>query len=409
MSTDARHSSSPATSLRFTALLASVTALTSLSIDAYLPAFPDMAAYFDEPISKVSATVGVYMWGIAVGQLIGGYLSDRFRRKHILLAGLFIFILSCIGIATQTTLQGVYILRFFQALGGGFAIVSVPAIIRDRVSGNAAAKLFGMVGLITMCAPAAAPSLGTLILEFADWHGVFIFLTLYAIVVSLALMRGLKPATHHIPTMGKLTLVESFSMVLKNPLALHFVGVMSMCYSVVLIFVTNASMLYQEHFAASKRLFSILFAANIATMICSMLVSRSLIGKVRPVKVLRTGVLIQSVTLIGLCLAYSLRPELTTVVPFLMISVGIVGAIGPNVQACFLEFFPRNAGVAASILGTLQFLISGALSTASAWVSGEYGVLPLFGLMATCATLALVSAWPTPQKFDAALTASLQA
>jgi len=52
--------------------------------------------------------------------------------------------------------------RVAQAVGGAFCAVSVPALVRDEVSGQDAAQQFGLIGLIMFIAPAAAPALGSL-------------------------------------------------------------------------------------------------------------------------------------------------------------------------------------------------------------------------------------------------------
>lgn len=382
-------------SLGFTAMLAATTAVIPLSVDAYLPAFPGMAVYFNEPITAISRTVGIYMCGIAVGQLLGGYLSDRFRRKHVLLVGLAIFLMSSAAIALQRDLLWVYVLRFIQALGGGSAIVCVPAIVRDRVSGKEAAKLFGLIGMITICAPAVAPSFGSVILEFADWRAIFAFLTLYAGFVMVLISRGLKPAKVHLPVTGPLGLAASFALVLRNPLAMRFVGIQALAFSVILIFVTNAPLLYQDHFGASERLFGLLFGANIVVMMGAMFASRHLVEHHAPTVILRVALTCQTVATALLVLSFVAWPHLPLIVPCIMVAIGSVGASSPNVQASFLEFFPHNSGVAASIMGALQFLSAGLISAASTKVA-EYGLLPLFGLMLACAIGALALAWPTP-------------
>ncbi|KAF0093406.1 MAG: MFS transporter DHA1 family bicyclomycin/chloramphenicol resistance protein [Puniceicoccaceae bacterium 5H] len=381
-------------------LLASAVALGPFSTDAYLPAFPSMAEYFGVTTSSIAGTMSVYLVGIATGQLVGGYLSDRFRRKHVLLCGLILFIASSLGIIFQPALIGIYILRFFQAVGGGVSTVCVPALVRDRVSGKEAAKLFSMIGLIMIAAPAIAPSLGSLILSFSDWRGIFVFLVFYALFVAVAMMLGLKPAKHHLPTTGPLGLRESFLLVLRNPVAMRFVGVQSLGFSVILIFVTNASLLYQEHFHVSNGLFSILFAANIAMMMTAMFTSRTLVERIASVTIMRRAVILQTAALVVLIPLFLAYPHLGIVVPCMMLSVGALGAISPNAQACFLEFFPNNSGVAASIMGTMQFFVASVISAFSAWV-GHFGVFPLFVLMLACSAASLFFAWTAPSRFHA--------
>lgn len=84
--------------------------------------------------------------------------------------------------------------RVVQGVGGAFCAVSVPAIVRDQVGGQDAARLYGLIGLIMFIAPAAAPALGTLMLALGDWHWIFLVLAGYAALVALVLQLALFPA-----------------------------------------------------------------------------------------------------------------------------------------------------------------------------------------------------------------------
>ena len=54
-------------------LLAMLTALSPLSVDLYLPAFPAIAASLNVDSSQVQITLAVYLLGMSIGQLL--YLS----------------------------------------------------------------------------------------------------------------------------------------------------------------------------------------------------------------------------------------------------------------------------------------------------------------------------------------------
>ena len=76
----------------FVALMASLMALTALSIDIMLPALPlirDSFGVVDPNAQQLVITL--YMVGFGVGQLFYGALSDRFGRKVVLGAGLAVY------------------------------------------------------------------------------------------------------------------------------------------------------------------------------------------------------------------------------------------------------------------------------------------------------------------------------
>nr|WP_255484182.1 MFS transporter [Agarivorans sp. B2Z047] len=126
-------------------LLASVFAITPYAIDSYLPAIPIIATDFGVNTSLVAITVSIYVFGMALGQLIGGPLSDKYGRKPIMVIGLLIFAVCSVFLAFANNLALFWLWRILQSIGGGIAVVGVPAVIRDNAEGKEAAKLFSLV------------------------------------------------------------------------------------------------------------------------------------------------------------------------------------------------------------------------------------------------------------------------
>src|SRR6187431_1044775 len=80
-------------------ILGFLTAIGPLSIDMYLPAFPDIARSLKTSVAQVTLSLSSFFIGISVGQLIYGPLLERFGRKKPLYAGLFIYLLASVGCA----------------------------------------------------------------------------------------------------------------------------------------------------------------------------------------------------------------------------------------------------------------------------------------------------------------------
>jgi len=169
-------------------LLAMTMALGPLALDAYLPAFPAMAASLGVRVHEISLSISLYVFVLAFGQLVAGPLSDRWGRGPVMLAGLAMFGLASYLISTTSSLEGLLAGRVLQAFGGGWATVCVPALVRDRLSGVEAARFFSLIGLLMIMAPAVAPSIGSLILLQFSWPAIFVMLTAYAILL-LALLK----------------------------------------------------------------------------------------------------------------------------------------------------------------------------------------------------------------------------
>lgn len=164
----------------FIIVLAMLTSISPLAIDVYLPSFTQMSNYFYTSIDKIEVTLSIYLFGFGLGQLFGGPLSDRYGRKIFIFSGLLVYIVFSFLISTVSTVEQLWVYRFFQAIGGGFAVVNTNAIVRDIYSGKEAAKVFSIISMIMLVAPMIAPVIGTTILTIASWQYIFVFLSIYA-------------------------------------------------------------------------------------------------------------------------------------------------------------------------------------------------------------------------------------
>ncbi|GGD49657.1 hypothetical protein GCM10012288_24650 [Malaciobacter pacificus] len=147
----------------FVVILAMLTSITPLAIDVYLPSFIQMSEYFYTSIDQIEITLSIYLLGFALGQLIGGPLSDRYGRKIFIFSGLVVYIIFSFLISLSSSVEQLWVFRFFQALGGGFAVVNTSAIVRDIYHGREGAKVFSVISMIMMIAPMIVPIIGGLI------------------------------------------------------------------------------------------------------------------------------------------------------------------------------------------------------------------------------------------------------
>ena len=137
----------------FLVFLGGLVALTPLSIDAYLPAMPDMAGHFATDFTAVNLTLTLYVLGSAAGQFFGGALSDHLGRRPLGLLGLLVFVLASLLITVATSIQQVWLLRVLQALGGGVASVICMAQVRDIFTAEEVPVKIANIILIMLLAP----------------------------------------------------------------------------------------------------------------------------------------------------------------------------------------------------------------------------------------------------------------
>ncbi len=368
------------------ALLAMTTALAPFALDTFLPAFPAMAASLGTDVHGISLSISLYVFVLATGQLIAGPLSDRFGRSRVLLSGLSIFALASLLLTQAETLDQLLLLRALQAFGGGCSAVCVPAIVRDRLSGVEAAKFFSAIGLIIMVAPAIAPSLGSLLLNFFGWESIFLFLGLYALMLVPLLkafvFRQQPDQSNHAQAINAW---QRYLAVLATVPARRFILLQAMAFAVMLLFITHSSFIYQEHFGATPSNFALLFGANIVLVVMMNLLNRLLLQRVAVESILRWALAMQFTGTVLLILVMLFIPRLEWFLPAMIITIGAIGAIGPNTQACFMEFFADNAGTASALLGATQFALAGFISAVSTLLPEN--VLTIVCAMAICSAV----------------------
>ena len=173
----------------FIALQATLMAITAFSIDAMLPALPDIARQLSpENLNRAQLVVTSFVLGMGIGTLFAGPLSDAYGRKPVILAG---FALFCIGAAMASVAQTLDLLlaaRVLQGLGVAAPRIVSVALIRDLHSGRQMASIMSFVTMIFMLMPAAAPLFGTVIIHGFGWRGLFASFIAFAAISALWLV-----------------------------------------------------------------------------------------------------------------------------------------------------------------------------------------------------------------------------
>ena len=157
-----------------------LTALSTLSLNMFLPSLANIARDLEAQYVLVSLAVGGYLAVTAVIQLIAGPLSDRLGRRPVLLAALAIFSLASVVCAVAQDIWTFLAFRMLQgAMISGYALSL--AIIRDTAPEREAAGLMGYVSMAMAAAPMLGPMLGGVLDTAFGWRANFCVYALFGV------------------------------------------------------------------------------------------------------------------------------------------------------------------------------------------------------------------------------------
>ncbi|MFC6088956.1 multidrug effflux MFS transporter [Saccharothrix lopnurensis] len=376
---------------RLAALLGALCSLGPLSIDTYLPAFPDMAREFGTGGSQVQLSLTTFIIGLSLGQLLVGPLSDSWGRRRPLLVGLGGYVLVSLVCAAAPGALAFSGLRLLQGLGVAAGFVVAAAIARDRFEGLAMARFMSLMMMVNGMGPVLAPVLGGQLLRFTSWRGTFVVLALLGLVLLVLLALTLPetlPPDRRRPANLLLTL-RVFGGLLADRKFLGYVLASSLALGSLFAYVAGASFVLQDVFGLTAQQFSYVFAANSVAIFLAGVLNTRLTGRIMPRPLLKTGLAGAAVGGVGLVVGAALDGGLATFLPPLFVLTIGVGLLMPNASTLAMSRHPEAAGSASAVLGVLTFLVGG-LMAPLVGAGGSASLLPMVTVMGASAVLATV-------------------
>jgi MFS transporter, DHA1 family, multidrug resistance protein len=331
-------------------LLSILSSVAPMGVDTYLPSIPDIASSFSVSIEKIELSLSIFLIGFSIGQIFGGPISDRYGRKMSSVYGLLGFAFFSFVIIFSTTIYELWIFRFFEAFSGGIVVVNAAAAVRDRFHGTEAAKVFSLIGMVRSFAPLVAPAIGAFIIHFYSWEAVFIFLTLYALVVAFFIYKDLEESY----TYTKQNVFESYKIVLSHKTALKAMLTLGLSFGGFFIIIAKTSFIYIEYFKISTDYFPFFFGINFIILMFMIKINVNLLKKHSAVELVKGAVLVQIIAG-GLFALNSSNISIILTMILIASYLSMMAFIFGNCMALTLEHFPKNAGVASGVVGVFQF------------------------------------------------------
>ena len=402
-------------------ILGALTAFNSMSIDMYLPAFPEIARDLSVPLGTVQLSVSAFLFGSAFGQLFYGPVADRWGRKLPLLFGLGLYVISTIGCALVHSGEGLLFWRVVMALGGGAGIVISRAVVRDLYDTAEAARMFSLLMLVMGAAPILAPLAGGQLLLITGWRGIFWFLGIFGVLSFCASLLWL-PESLPVEKRSKGSIkdmVTGYGALFRHRQYLCYAIALGAVAGFNFSYIAGAPQLFIELHGISPQYFGLIFGLNACGLIGTSQLNRKLLRRYGSEQILSVTF---SVNLLGaLLLTLSTMTGIggfSAQLILLFLCLCSTGLLYPNVTALALAPFARSAGTASALLGTIQYTLG---ATAGAFVGMfQNGTgLPMILTMTCCAVVGRIavtlsrhcqssgSCQPLPTTFTALPTATV--
>jgi DHA1 family bicyclomycin/chloramphenicol resistance-like MFS transporter len=379
--------------LVLTVVLGGFTAFGPLSMDLYLPAFPELASDLGASQAAVQWTLTADVIGLVIGQLVLGPLSDSWGRRRLLIGSTLVCAVASVLCAVAPSATVLAIWRFVQGASGGGGIVLARAIAADLTSGVAAARLFSLFMTASSVAPIAAPVLGGVILAATgDWRPMFVVLAVISLVLAAVSWRAIPetlPAERRHGG-GLRRTARAFADLARDRVFTGYALTVAFAYASLFGYISGSSFALQELYGLSPTQFSLVFAANAAGMIVIGLLNARLVSRFAVRTLLLAGLIgstVAAVALLAVVAGTSLG--LVAVLPPLFVVVATRGLVSANATVLGVER-ATAAGSASAVLGACMFA-GGILVTPLMAAGGEGSALPMAAVVAGGAIAALLA------------------
>jgi DHA1 family bicyclomycin/chloramphenicol resistance-like MFS transporter len=371
-------------------------ALGPISMALYTPAMPALVRVFDTDVSAVKLTLTVYFLGFALAQLVCGPLSDIWGRRPVVMAFTALYLIGSLVAVAAPSIHWLLAARIVQGVGAAAGVAISRAIVRDLYTGRQSAQVMNMIGLMLIAAPAMAPTIGGVTLEFFGWHAIFALMAVYGVVIMVVFQVAVPEtlARNGAGDAQPRRLVASYAKLSRDPRFLRPAIVMACSIGSLYTLATVLPFVLIDRAGLTPVQFGFSMLAHSGSFMLGSLLMRQLLKSVDAHRLVPVGLGLISAGALLLPVSIALYPPsfATVMGPTALFAFGLP-FIMPSMMTESLAPFPHIAGAAAALSGFFQ-MAAGLVGSAVAAAMGDpvlalVTIIPASALMAVLTHVAL--------------------
>lgn len=358
-------SRSPISKAELITLLAMLSATVAFSIDAMLPALPNIGEDLS-PLDpqRAQLVIATFVFGMGLGTLFTGPLSDAFGRRAIVVGGSVIYVISALVAAIANSLEVLLFARAIQGIGAAGPRVAMLAIIRDLFAGRVMARITSFVMTVFTLVPVFAPTIGAGLQWMFGWRSIFYAFAVFSIVSALWLMlrqpETLAPENRR-PFRTRV-LLHGFVEVFSSRQVVIAILAQTMLFGMLFAALMSSHAVFAEIYD-KEATFALWFGAMAAISASSSLLNAAIVVRFGMKNVVKWSLFMQasaSLAFLLLQITWSSGTDPAFWVTFLWItSVFFLAGLGlGNMNAIALQPMGHIAGTASSVIGATSTVAS---------------------------------------------------
>ncbi|TCK64778.1 DHA1 family bicyclomycin/chloramphenicol resistance-like MFS transporter [Winogradskyella wandonensis] len=378
--------------VEFVVLMAALMSIVALSIDAVLPALPEIGSFLNVGDTSDNPKVITFIFlGLGFGQLLFGPLSDSFGRKPIVYIGFIVFIIASVICVTTKSFEMMLFGRILQGIGLASPRTMCIAMVRDSYSGDYMAKILSFVVMIFILVPIIAPSLGQFLMQQYHWKSIFMFNLGFGVLVMLWFWLR-QPETlkdkHRIKYRLAIFKTGTIAFFKIKPAVIYTI-LSGLITGSFMVYLSTSQRIFEQQYNMAEE-FPLIFASIAVSVGLSTFLNSQLVVRFGMRRIVHTAMLSFVIIALVFVIMFSSggNPSIEVLIGFFALQFLTIGFIFGNLRALAMEPMGHIAGIGSALNG----FISTVMAVPIADYIGKFvtdSVTPLFIGFLVCGLISL--------------------